>query len=95
MRSRYCAYVRQDRDYLLKTWDELTRPVDIDMPSGDRVKWLGLTIVATQAGGTADVAGMVEFDARYKINGKACRLHERSSFRRIADRWFYVDGIIE
>jgi SEC-C motif-containing protein len=34
----------------------------------------------------------VEFVARFKLGGKAARLHEVSRFRREAGRWFYVDG---
>jgi SEC-C motif-containing protein len=34
----------------------------------------------------------VEFVARYKVQGKAHRLHERSRFVRQEGRWFYVDG---
>jgi SEC-C motif domain protein len=34
----------------------------------------------------------VEFVARYKIGGRAHRLHEISRFVREQGRWFYVDG---
>jgi SEC-C motif-containing protein len=34
----------------------------------------------------------VEFVARYKIAGKAYRLHEISRFVRYEGRWYYVDG---
>ena len=38
----------------------------------------------------------VEFVARYKVNGRAHRLHEVSRFVREAGeggmRWFYLDG---
>jgi SEC-C motif-containing protein len=33
--------------------------------------------------------------ARYKINGKAERLHETSHFQKEDGKWFYVDGILE
>ena len=36
----------------------------------------------------------VEFVARYKINGRAHRLHEVSRFVREHGLWFYVDGDI-
>jgi SEC-C motif-containing protein len=35
---------------------------------------------------------IVEFVARYKVNGRAHRLHEVSRFVREDGRWFYVDG---
>jgi Uncharacterized protein conserved in bacteria len=34
----------------------------------------------------------VEFVARFRIAGRAVRLHERSRFVREDGRWFYVDG---
>ena len=41
-------------------------------------------------------ADTVEFVARYRINGRAHRLHEVSRFVRegegAARRWFYLDG---
>jgi SEC-C motif domain protein len=37
---------------------------------------------------------IVEFVARYKINGLAHCLHEVSNFVREAGRWFHVDGNI-
>ena len=34
----------------------------------------------------------VEFVARYKVKGRAHRLHEVSRFVREGGRWFYLDG---
>jgi SEC-C motif domain protein len=91
MRSRYTAYVLELSDYLLATWHCSTRPASIEFD--DAVKWLGLEvrehvqIDATHA--------EVEFVARYRVQGRAVRMHERSRFvREINDngRWFYVDG---
>ncbi len=91
MRSRYSAYVRGDVKYLLHTWHVSTRPRTMD---ADRaVKWLGLEILMTDEGG--DAQGVVEFVACYKVNGKACRLHERSRFVKENGQWFYVDGDIK
>jgi SEC-C motif domain protein len=90
MRSRYTAYTRGDAAYLGATWHPTTRRQDpgLDEP----VKWQGLTILATQAGGVSDREGKVEFVARYKLGGRAYRLHELSRFRRHHGRWYYVDG---
>lgn len=93
MRARYTAYVRGDKDYLLRTWHVSTRPPDLD-PDATAMKWLGLAIVRTAAGGAHEREGMVEFIARYKPAGRAQRLHETSRFRREDDQWFYVDGQI-
>jgi SEC-C motif-containing protein len=34
--------------------------------------------------------GEVEFVARYRLNGRATRLHEHSLFEYSSGRWFYV-----
>jgi SEC-C motif-containing protein len=90
MRSRYCAYVLRREDYLLATWHASTRPVSLDLAVEVPPKWLGLDIRRHEQG-DADHA-IVEFVARYKINGRAHRLHEASRFVREDGRWYYVDG---
>lgn len=92
MRSRYCAYVRKNRDYLLKTWHKLNRPQRSELSFNNAVKWLGLKIVSIEKGGAEDDSGVVEFVARYKLNGKAIRIHEKSLFCRINDQWFYLEA---
>lgn len=89
MRSRYSAYVLKLEAYLLATWHPDTRPDEIGLAE-DNCKWLGLE-VKRFIQGSADSA-TVEFVARYKINGRAHRLHEISRFVRDGGRWFYVDG---
>lgn len=94
MRSRYSGYVFAREDYLLRTWHESTRPGTLDLSgNADTVNWLGLKIIRTEAGGPADQQGVVEFVARYKIGGKAHRLHETSRFIRKDGQWLYLDGV--
>ena len=88
MRSRYSAFVLERADYLRATWDATTRLPDFTIQPG--AKWLGLEVRATRSTG-ADSAE-VEFVARYRMDGRAVRVHERSRFLRIGERWFYVDG---
>ena len=95
MRARYTAYTRADVDFLVATH----RP-----PSGEEVdraatekwakesEWLGLEVVATEAGGPDDDKGIVEFVARWKAGGHELRHHERSTFAKIDGAWKYVDG---
>jgi SEC-C motif-containing protein len=92
MRSRYSAYVLAREDYLLRTWHGTTRPAQLDLQNAAPVKWLGLKILRTEAGGANDRTAVVEFVARYQVNGRAGRLHEASRFVREAGQWFYVDG---
>lgn len=93
MRSRYSAYALGRADYLLQTWAAETRPPALDLNAPPCPQWLGLKILHSDC---IDDAGTVEFVARYKINGRAERLHERSRFVRRqvgnAQRWFYLDG---
>lgn len=88
MRSRYSAYVMKLEHYLLATWHPNTRPAALDL-ADDASKWLGLEVKRHEE--SADTA-IVEFVARYKIVGRAHRLHEISRFVREHERWFYVDG---
>ncbi len=89
MRSRYSAYVLRNETYLQATWHPDTRPVAAVLEDGDHVKWLGLEVLRhTQDGAKATV----EFVARYKLGGRARRLHEVSRFVRVDGRWLYVDG---
>lgn len=90
MRSRYSAFVLGDEGYLRQSWAAESLP---DEPLLDAaVKWLGLTILSTEAGGEQDQTGVVTFVARYKINGRAGRMQERSRFVREQGLWRYLDG---
>jgi len=94
MRSRYTAFTQQDEAYLLQSWHSSTRPQTLDLTQQAPIKWLGLKIVHTEAGAADDDTGVVEFVARFKVNGKAQRLHETSQFVKEAGRWLYVQGQI-
>jgi SEC-C motif-containing protein len=88
MRSRYCAFVLEDADYLLATWQWAKRPPEIVFERG--VKWLGLEVREHRV--VDDTHAEVEFVARSRFAGRAQRLHERSRFVREDGRWYYVDG---
>ena len=90
MRSRYSAYVQEREAYLLATWHPATRPASLDLGASPKPQWLGLTVIS-HAPADADHA-TVEFVARYKLNGRAFRLHEVSRFERVDGRWLYLDG---
>lgn len=90
MRSRYSAYVLMLEDYLLSTWHPTTRLDALDLRN-EPSKWLGLEI---KPNAQAD-AHRVEFIARYKVGGRAYRLHEISRFIDDDGLWFYVDGHVE
>lgn len=92
MRSRYSAYALAEEVYLLDTWHHTTRPPQLGLADASAARWIGLKIIQSQAGQEQDTDGSVEFVARYKVNGKAERLHENSRFTRDNGRWFYIDG---
>ncbi|MHB1186830.1 YchJ family protein [Thiobacillus sp.] len=90
MRSRYSAYVLGLEDYLLATWHPAARPAALDLEATPRPQWLGLAVKAHTP--LDDTHATVEFIARYKLNGRAFRLHETSRFERVDGHWLYVDG---
>lgn len=92
MRSRYTAYTLNREDYLLTTWHPSTRPASLGLTNEPPRKWLGLVVKCHEQ--LSPDHAMVEFIARYKVNGRAHRLHETSRFVCQARQWFYVDGDI-
>lgn len=95
MRSRYTAYVEKELAYLneslapeaLKDHDEASVK-----EWAEKAEWLGLEIHDTWAGGDGDEDGIVEFSAKYAIDGEESTHRERSHFRRIDENWRYVEG---
>jgi SEC-C motif-containing protein len=90
MRSRYTAYVLLAEDYLQATWHPATRPASLGLAEDVQTRWLGLEVKRHEQQDTDHAT--VEFVARYKVHGRAHRLHEVSRFAREDGRWFYVDG---
>ena len=97
MRSRYSAYaLAQGRgpappamlEYLMQTRHPSTAPGDLELGP---MTWTGLEIVHHETRGDA---GVVEFVAHHKVNGRAGKLHEVSRFVREGAAWLYVDGVI-
>lgn len=93
MRSRYTAYTLQEEPYLLSTWHVSTRPQVLGLNDETPTKWLGLEVKRHES--QDDDHAIVEFVARYKVNGRAHRLHEVSRFVREGGQWFYVDGQVD
>ena len=95
MRSRYSAYaLAQTNDafgrsllsYLLATWHTGTKPGEMELQP---LQWTGLELLHAQTEGDA---GVVEFIAHHKLNGKGVRMHETSRFLRVNGAWKYLDG---
>lgn len=106
MRSRYTAYGQRNEAYLLATWHQSTRPTEPLFDADEKLQWLGLEVKSAlrlrqrkaEVANDSDHSNVdtVEFVARFKVQGRAQRLHEISNFvREPAEgglRWFYVDG---
>lgn len=90
MRSRFSAFVVGDEDYLLRTWDPDTAPIDLDL-SDDSIRFYRLDILTTSGGGLADSEGVVEFEAFYKGAAVGSQ-RERSTFHKSGGRWLYSAG---
>jgi SEC-C motif domain protein len=89
MRSRYASYCIKNADYLLATTHISTRKhhnrKDI-LTFANENHWIKLEIVkATE--------NTVEFKAYYLNNSLAPQIHhEKSTFKKEGDQWYYVDG---
>ena len=89
MRSRYTAHTLCDAGYVVDTWYVATRPdANVELEAG--TKWLGLEVRSQRLVDATHAE--VEFVARYRVDGRGVRLHERSRFVREEGRWYYVDG---
>ena len=95
MASRYVAYATGAIDYLLATHDPSSR-ARADRKATEewskRAEWRSLELLSTERGGPDDDDGVVEFVARYAIDGVEYKHHERSDFKRIDGRWFFMNG---
>jgi SEC-C motif domain protein len=95
MRSRYTAYaLGHYGDYLLATWlPETSTGLTAESLSEKSLEWVKLEILNSHQ---KDDEGRVEFKAYYKVeNGELSILHEKSTFRRIDRRWYYVEGDVK
>jgi len=96
MRSRYCAFVKQEITYLCETmWPANRKPSD-EVGYADRAAnsvWLGLTIHETDAGSKSDTRGTVSFTAKFMTGGQVHDQAENSLFRKKDRQWYYVKPV--
>ena len=89
MRSRYTAFTRNNEAYLLQSWHQSTRPKALNLVDEKNIKWVSLKVLRHES---QEASAIVEFVARYKVNGKAEEIHELSRFTKEGDRWLYING---
>lgn len=96
MRSRYSAFAVGNLPYLKETIaGKAALTLDSDNLSQvlNTHQWLGLDIVSSTEDQQNTDHATVEFRALYDNQGKYGLLHERSEFKRINGRWYYVAGV--
>ena len=95
MRSRYTAFALNKMDHIRNSHDPSTRS-ELDMEGNQawssRADWKSLKIVKTEKGTEEDDNGVVEFIARYDMEGEPQEHHELSTFRKVKGQWYFVDG---
>ncbi len=95
MRSRYSAYVLGLIDYLTAT----TLPAQQALLDREAMRswsrnsrWMGLEVESIAAGQASDERGEVTFVASWiDPDGSRHRHRERSSFRKVTGRWYFID----
>lgn len=102
MKSRYCAFVRGEIEYIIKT----THP-DNPALAGDLAKWKrellefsrstqfkGLKILSTD-----EPEGSMKATVTFAVNliqqGRQAGFTEQSQFEKVNGRWLYLDGVIQ
>lgn len=96
MRSRYCAFVLKNFDYIIKTHhpDFLGDLTLAGLQSGPHPHWLGLDVLdaSEQLSITGYREGTVTFKAWYKLEGEIDAIYECSEFVHQQGRWYYTQG---
>lgn len=93
MRSRYTAYSQALVDYI---GDTMCGPAAQGFNKDEiahwahHIIWQGLDVRNSSENGNE---GVVEFVASYEQEGRVNHIAEKSLFRRIRGKWFYVDEV--
>jgi SEC-C motif-containing protein len=98
MRARYSAFAKGKLAFLKSSIapDALH---DYDEESvknwSEKSEWKGLILLKTEKGQPTDKDGTVEFIAKFNFENQEHEHHEVAQFKKINDRWYYVDGKIK
>lgn len=97
MRSRYCAFVKQEVDYIIKT-TALKQQSLLDRDSlmqwSQQTEWLYLDIIDFQPQLDKTHAS-VEFKAFYQSGANQASHHEQSYFVKHQNKWYFIDPTVE
>lgn len=96
MRSRYCAYVLGNIDYLVASTVPAQQPL-LDTSAmhewSETAEWEGLQVWEHQAA-TGKRHARVCFTARFREQGQSCEHREHSAFVNIKGRWYFIDPTV-
>ena len=97
MRSRYSAYALGLNAYIVDTQrlkSQDNRRQKVRAPHEPLCVWTKLEIIkASQPLPPLFDKATVEFKAHYQVGAQLGLIHEKSTFKKIAGRWFYIKGI--
>ena len=85
MRSRYTAFAKHKRNYLIKTWHPKTCP-PMSMEELQAVTWLNLNVLTAKSGLKK---ATVEFEVSYQEGDETKSFTECSVFKKVKNRWVY------
>ena len=95
MRSRYSAFVKNKVDYVVNTHHPDTRD-SVDLVEiknwASNSEWKGLEILGSENGLESDEEGLVDFIAKYEVDGEFIQHKERSLFKKDDGRWFFYNA---
>lgn len=91
MRARYTGYVTQNIDFIYNTFHVTSRKFqdkkEIEIWAKE-CKWMFLEIIKS-------TVNTVEFKAHYIDSLMNTQVHhEKSTFKKVQDSWYYLDGVI-
>ena len=96
MRSRFTAFSRANITYIMRSMTDTA--LDGFDPVGFKkwlqgLSWDTLKIINAPELGEDELIGQVEFIASYqRSDGERFDMHELSTFEKVGERWYYVEG---
>lgn len=90
MRSRYTAYVLQNKNHLFRTWDYVFRPDSLSLNTD--IIWIGLEIIKSWLHPLDSETGYVHFIAQCIEKDTLNTMEETSVFTKKEDLWLYQQG---
>ena len=92
MRSRYTAFVIENADYLLHTWDQATRPDELVF--SEKIRWLNMNVINSALSADGE-EGWVEFEVSMVTQNDLVKMQEKSYFIKKQNLWLYHDGNLQ